>query len=56
MHHAAEVSLFPDWVDTVQERRDAFEGRRLILRTDSAALGGKQLSSVLTRERVPTAI
>ena len=55
VHHLVEASLFPDWVGTIQERRYEFEGRRLTLSTDPTPLGGKQLSSVLTWERVTRA-
>lgn len=41
IRHRVEVSLFPNWTDTSQERIARIEEDRLILSTDPVALGGR---------------
>ena len=53
VRHSVEVSLFPDWAGTTQNRRYAFEGQRLTLSTDPFLLGGERRTAVLAWERVP---
>ncbi len=50
--HHVEVSLFPNWVGSDQERLFAFEGHRLTLSTPPILIKGKQRTSHLIWERV----
>lgn len=52
--HFVEVSLFPDWIGSTQERLFSFEGHRLTLSTDPIPLGGQSVTAVLIWERVDT--
>ena len=50
--HHIEVSLFPNWIGTKQERMYHFEGDRLTLSTRLMLTGGRQLSTHIIWERV----
>ena len=50
--HHVEVSSFPNWVGTRQERFMAFDGDRLTLSTAPLLLRGKTQRAYLTWERV----
>ena len=50
--HYVEVSLFPNWVGTQQERLLEISGNRLTLSTAPILLGGKQQTAHLIWERV----
>ena len=41
IRHLVEISLFPNWVGTVQERRVDLRGDALTLSTDPMSLGGR---------------
>ena len=41
--HQVEASLYPNWVDGDQKRFFRFEGERLVLEADAAALGRSRL-------------
>ena len=51
--HRVEVSLFPNWVGTEQERYYELEGDRLRLSTAPMLLGGSEQRAYLIWERVP---
>ncbi len=53
--HHVELSLFPNWVGTQQERLLEVSGDRLILSTAPLLLGGKQQTAHLIWERVSSA-
>jgi len=50
--HHIEVSLFPNWVGSDQERLFEFDGNRLTLSTPPILIKGKQRTSHLVWERV----
>ena len=50
--HHIEVSLFPNWVGTSQERSYEFDGDRLTLSTPLMTVGGRRLSNRLVWEKV----
>ncbi len=50
--HHVDVSLFPNWVGTQQERLLDMSGERLTLSTGPLLLGGKQQTAHLIWERV----
>ena len=50
--HYIEVSLFPNWVGTKQDRMYRFDGDRLTLSTPLMLTGGRQLSTHIIWERV----
>ena len=50
--HKIEVSLFPNWVETSQERSYEFDGDRLTLSTPLMTVGGRRLSNRLVWEKV----
>jgi hypothetical protein len=52
VRHSVDVSLFPDWAGSTQQRRYAFEGQRLTLSTDPVLLEGEHRTAVLIWERV----
>lgn len=51
VYHYVEVSLFPDWVGTTQERIYEFEGARLTLTSDPVQFGGNEMRILLVWER-----
>lgn len=50
--HQVELSLFPNWVGTRQEREFELEGRTLVLRSRPMQLGGFEQRAVLVWDRV----
>jgi hypothetical protein len=50
--HHIEVSLFPNWVGTSQERSYEFDGDRLTLSTPLMTVGGRRLSNRLVWQKV----
>ena len=50
--HHIEVSLFPNWVGTSQDRSYEFDGDRLTLSTPQMTVGGRRLSNRLVWEKV----
>jgi len=50
--HHLDVSLFPNWINTDQERFFKFEGNRLTLSTDPFLILGKQQTAHLIWEKV----
>ncbi|HEY7126638.1 MAG TPA: lipocalin-like domain-containing protein [Ktedonobacterales bacterium] len=52
IHHHVEVSFFPNWIGSVQERLYTFEGNRLTLSTRPVLIRGLERSSHLVWERV----
>ncbi len=50
--HHVELSLFPNWVGTQQERRVDVQGDRLTLSTAPLLFGGKHQTAQLIWERV----
>ena len=53
--HHVELSLFPNWCSTGQERFYEFEGDRLELSTPPILLGGIEQTAHLVWDRVPSA-
>ncbi|MGO8998889.1 MAG: lipocalin-like domain-containing protein [Polyangiaceae bacterium] len=52
VRHTIEVSLFPNWVGTVQERRVKLDGGWLELSTDPIVFGGQTRIARMTWRRV----
>jgi Lipocalin-like domain len=50
--HYVELSLFPNWVGTTQERFLDLEGSTLTLSTDPVLYAGQQRRAYLVWERV----
>lgn len=51
VRHFIEVSLFPNWVGAVQERRVILDGAVLVLATDPITLGGVTRSASMRWRR-----
>ncbi|MBI4491798.1 MAG: lipocalin-like domain-containing protein [Chloroflexi bacterium] len=49
--HHVEVSLFPNWIGTTQERHVELDGNRLILTTRPRLIAGREQTSRITWER-----
>jgi hypothetical protein len=52
IRHTITVSLFPNWVGTVQERRVKLHGNRLELSTDPITFGGRTRVALMIWRRV----
>lgn len=52
--HHVELSSFPEWIGTDQERLIAWNEERLVLYTLPALVGGKEQAAYLTWERLPS--
>lgn len=51
IRHLVEISLFPNWVGTLQERIVELRGDALVLRTDPIQLGGRVSVARMTWSR-----
>ena len=50
--HKIEVSLFPNWINKIQERYYVFDGKSMTLSTPLQLVGGMKLSSHLVWEKI----